>query len=177
VPVIRTPGPLEGVVSRAELVEVQNAQLDGFHLKEQLDKMAREVDAGKIIGSMHLDNNIHAQAFKHLFTNPVAAVREVLDADDAPLQVADTFYLQPDEARAAAKGAPAAAAANGLGPSGKGLDAGAGPSLHSGEEAWAAHEPEPGAPRPGAAHAAALGGAGEDERTPLTQGPPSSGVS
>ncbi|KAG2483148.1 hypothetical protein HYH03_017993 [Edaphochlamys debaryana] len=93
VPVVRWNGPLEGLVSRAELVDVQNTQLDSFHLKEQLEKMAHEIDQGKIIGSMHLDNNIHAQAFKNLFSNPVAAVREVLDKDDKPFEVADTFYL------------------------------------------------------------------------------------
>ncbi|GIL88475.1 hypothetical protein Vretimale_15336 [Volvox reticuliferus] len=97
VPVIRWNGPLEGMVSRAELVDVQNAQLDQFHLKEQLEKMAHEIDQGKIIGSMHLDNNIHAQAFKHIFTHPVAAVREVLDKDDKPMQVTDTFYLAADD--------------------------------------------------------------------------------
>ncbi|KAG2451001.1 hypothetical protein HYH02_004271 [Chlamydomonas schloesseri] len=93
VPVVRWNGPLEGIVSRANLVEVQNEQLDRFHLKEQLEKMAHEIDQGKIIGSMHLDNNIHAQAFKHIFSNPVAAVREVLDKDDKPMQVEDTYYL------------------------------------------------------------------------------------
>ncbi len=40
---------------------MQNTQLDSFHLREQLDRMAHEIDQGKIIGSMHLDNNIHAQ--------------------------------------------------------------------------------------------------------------------
>ncbi|KAG2428447.1 hypothetical protein HXX76_011567 [Chlamydomonas incerta] len=93
VPVVRWNGPLEGIISRGDLVEVQNEQLDRFHLKEQLEKMAHEIDQGKIIGSMHLDNNIHAQAFKHIFSNPVAAVREVLDKDDKPMQVDDTYYL------------------------------------------------------------------------------------
>ncbi|PNH00895.1 Chloride channel protein CLC-d [Tetrabaena socialis] len=93
VPVVRWNGPLEGLVSRADLVHVQNEQLDKFHLKEQLEKMAKEIEAGKIIGSMHLDNNIHANAFKHIFSNPVAAVREVLDKDDQPVEVRDTYYL------------------------------------------------------------------------------------
>lgn len=47
--------------SPQELVDVQNTQLDNFHLREQLDRMAHEIEQGKIIGSMHLDNNIHAQ--------------------------------------------------------------------------------------------------------------------
>ncbi len=51
---------LEGVVGRSELVDIQNKKLDDFHLKDTLDRMDADIEAGKIIGSMHLTDNVHA---------------------------------------------------------------------------------------------------------------------
>ncbi len=75
VPVIRTHGPLEGIVSRTELVEVQDKKLDEFHLKDQIDKMTEDLDRGHIIESMNLTGNIHATKFKKFIKNPVQVRR------------------------------------------------------------------------------------------------------
>lgn len=93
VPVIRYHGPLEGIVSRKELVDVQNQKLDAFHLKEQIERMDNEIQQGKIIGSMQLGDNIHAQAFRRVFQHPLAAMREVLEKDDKPEAEQQTFYM------------------------------------------------------------------------------------
>ncbi len=44
VPVIRTHGPLDGIVSRTELVDVQDKKLDEFHLKDQINKISDDLD-------------------------------------------------------------------------------------------------------------------------------------
>ncbi len=66
VPVIKTHGPLEGVVSRHELFEIQNKKLDDFHLKDQIEKMTEDIDQGKLIQSMNLTGNVHATKFKQV---------------------------------------------------------------------------------------------------------------
>lgn len=44
VPVIKYHGPLEGVVSREELVDVQNKKLDAFHLKDDIERMNADIE-------------------------------------------------------------------------------------------------------------------------------------
>jgi hypothetical protein len=69
--VIRHYGPLEGIVSRQELVEVQNKQLDEFHLKDHIEKVEEQLEQGKLIESMNLTGNIHAAKLKQFMQNPV----------------------------------------------------------------------------------------------------------
>ncbi len=47
-----------------ELVDIQNNKLDSLHLKDTIDQMNDDIEHGKIIGSMHLTDNIHTQKMK-----------------------------------------------------------------------------------------------------------------
>ena len=50
---------------------MQNAKLDEFHLKDQIQKMEADIEKGNIITSMNLQNNVHAAKFKNFLTNPL----------------------------------------------------------------------------------------------------------
>ena len=45
-------------------MDIQNKKLDDFHLKDQIDRMNADVADGKILGSMHLGDNPHAQVWE-----------------------------------------------------------------------------------------------------------------
>ncbi|KAL6760232.1 voltage gated chloride channel-domain-containing protein [Haematococcus lacustris] len=109
VPVIKTHGPLEGMVSRTELVEVQNKKLDEFHLKDQIEKMTDQIDQGKIIQSMNLTDNIHAAKFKKFISNPVAATKEFMETDDAKPQDESQEYFMENQDDSGVRHRPGAA--------------------------------------------------------------------
>ncbi|GFH23795.1 uncharacterized protein HaLaN_21473 [Haematococcus lacustris] len=85
------------MVSRTELVEVQNKKLDEFHLKDQIEKMTDQIDQGKIIQSMNLTDNIHAAKFKKFISNPVAATKEFMETDDAKPQDESQEYFMENQ--------------------------------------------------------------------------------
>ncbi|GAX84673.1 hypothetical protein CEUSTIGMA_g12094.t1 [Chlamydomonas eustigma] len=104
VPVVRYHGCLEGVVSREELVDIQNQKLDDFHLKDQIDRMNADLEAGQILGSMHLGDNIHAARFKegmrditqgmlNIMKNPVKATKDFLEEEGDKDEDQKEFFL------------------------------------------------------------------------------------
>uniref|UniRef100_A0A383VTF4 Chloride channel protein n=1 Tax=Tetradesmus obliquus TaxID=3088 RepID=A0A383VTF4_TETOB len=79
VPVIRCHGPLEGMVTRGDIVEVQNHKLDRFHVKEQLAQAASDIQGGRIIQSMMIEKQ--AAALREAITGPLVRARELAMKD------------------------------------------------------------------------------------------------
>eukprot|EP00879_Flechtneria_rotunda_P030328 GHRR01032951.1.p1 GENE.GHRR01032951.1~~GHRR01032951.1.p1 ORF type:complete len:322 (+),score=104.07 GHRR01032951.1:936-1901(+) len=105
VPVIRQHGPLEGMVSRNDIVNVQNTQLDRFHVKEHMQQVAQDIDRGRILQSMHIEkqtaalvNAIKAPLIKtkDLLVKDIREHDELIDEinDHAPM-----IYLGPEGVR------------------------------------------------------------------------------
>eukprot|EP00798_Chlamydomonas_sp_ICE-L_P020089 gene20090-26807_t len=93
IPVIRYHGRLEGMISRQELVDIQNKTLDEFHMQDMMTKMSEDIEQGKILRSMNLTDNIHAARFKEgakkfqqtalrFVKNPVKATQDYLEEED-----------------------------------------------------------------------------------------------
>jgi CBS domain-containing protein len=104
VPVVRYHGCLEGLVSREGLVDIQNRRLDDFHLKDQIDRMNADLEAGQILGSMHLGDNIHAERFKDgmrditkgmlkMMKNPVKATKNFLEEEEMKDEDQKEYFL------------------------------------------------------------------------------------
>jgi predicted transcriptional regulator len=48
-PVVAQHGPIEGVVTRGDLVAAQNHKLDQFHIQDKIDELTHEVKDGNLI--------------------------------------------------------------------------------------------------------------------------------
>eukprot|EP00878_Enallax_costatus_P010897 GHUV01011381.1.p1 GENE.GHUV01011381.1~~GHUV01011381.1.p1 ORF type:complete len:670 (+),score=126.18 GHUV01011381.1:946-2955(+) len=79
IPVIRQHGPLEGMVSRVDIVGVQSHQLDKFHVKENLQQASKDIEGGRIIQSMMIDKQ--TAALRKAIAAPFMKARDLLVKD------------------------------------------------------------------------------------------------
>lgn len=58
------------------MVNVQNKQLDSFHVKQQMEQAAKDIEAGRILQSMYIEKQ--TQALRAAMLKPLIQARDLL---------------------------------------------------------------------------------------------------